>query len=166
MSYQPPPPIDLPPPPAYAPPPGPAPAGLGRAEIERKVSGPATALLVTAIIGILLAVAGIAMSLLGMGMAGLGGGMEGFGGQEVPSWLVPMMSGTFQLVGNLIGIAIGCLILFAALQMKKLKNWGLAMAGSVVAMIPCLSPCCVLGLPFGIWALVVLLKPEVKASFS
>jgi hypothetical protein len=33
-------------------------------------------------------------------------------------------------------------------------------------MIPCISPCCLLGLPIGIWALVVLLKPEVKAAFT
>jgi hypothetical protein len=32
-------------------------------------------------------------------------------------------------------------------------------------MIPCLSPCCCLGLPIGIWALVVLLDNNVKASF-
>jgi hypothetical protein len=35
----------------------------------------------------------------------------------------------------------------------------------VVAMVPCLSPCCILGLPLGIWALIVLMKPEVKSSF-
>ncbi len=34
------------------------------------------------------------------------------------------------------------------------------------AMIPCVSPCCLLGLPLGIWALIVLVKPEVKAAFQ
>ena len=32
-------------------------------------------------------------------------------------------------------------------------------------MVPCISPCCLVGLPIGIWALVVLNKPEVKGSF-
>jgi hypothetical protein len=27
------------------------------------------------------------------------------------------------------------------------------------------SPCCFIGLPIGIWALIVLAKPEVKAAF-
>lgn len=37
---------------------------------------------------------------------------------------------------------------------------------AILAMIPCVSPCCLLGLPLGIWALIVLLKPEVKAAFQ
>jgi hypothetical protein len=49
--------------------------------------------------------------------------------------------------------------------MKKLESYGLAMAASIIAMIPCVSPCCLLGLPIGIWALVVLMKPEVKSAF-
>jgi hypothetical protein len=50
--------------------------------------------------------------------------------------------------------------------MQKLSNHGLAMAAAIVAMIPCFSPCCLLGLPFGIWALVMLNKPEVRSQFS
>jgi hypothetical protein len=49
--------------------------------------------------------------------------------------------------------------------MQQLTSHGLAMAAAIIAMIPCFSPCCVLGLPFGIWALVVLSKPEVKSQF-
>jgi len=51
------------------------------------------------------------------------------------------------------------------LKMKKLENYGLAMTASILAMIPCLSPCCLIGLPIGIWAVVVLSKPEVKSAF-
>jgi hypothetical protein len=50
--------------------------------------------------------------------------------------------------------------------MRKLESFGLCMTASILAMIPCLSPCCILGLPFGIWALVVLNKPEVKSAFQ
>jgi hypothetical protein len=39
------------------------------------------------------------------------------------------------------------------------------MAAAIMAMIPC-NCCCLLGLPFGIWALVMLMKPEVKSQFS
>src|SRR5205807_7261566 len=59
-------------------------------------------------------------------------------------------------------LGIGVLIIVGAQRMKNLQSHGMAMAASIVAMIPCISPCCLLGLPFGIWALIILLKPEVK----
>ena len=51
------------------------------------------------------------------------------------------------------------------LKMKSLESYSLVMTVSVIAMIPCFSPCCLIGLPIGIWALVVLSKPEVKSAF-
>jgi hypothetical protein len=42
----------------------------------------------------------------------------------------------------------------------------LCIAASIVAMIPCVSPCCCIGLPVGIWALVVLSKGDVKDHFN
>lgn len=64
----------------------------------------------------------------------------------------------FMVVGALF-------VLYAALQMRQLKNWPLSMAGAIVALVPCFA-CCCLGLPVGIWALVVLNKPEVRAAFT
>ena len=70
------------------------------------------------------------------------------------------------IVFRVIGILVCIFIFYSALKMKKLENYGLCMGASIVAMIPCISPCCLIGLPIGIWALVVLNKPEVKASFT
>ena len=67
-------------------------------------------------------------------------------------------------IGGVIGILLSGLIFIGAMKMKKLESHGLAVAASIVAMIPCLSPCCLLGLPIGIWAAVVLFKPEVKSA--
>lgn len=64
-----------------------------------------------------------------------------------------------------LGIAFGIVVLIGAIKMKNLKSYGLSMAAAIIAMLPCISPCCVLGLPFGIWAIVVLVDPEVKAAF-
>ena len=36
---------------------------------------------------------------------------------------------------------------------------------AVLALIPVTSVCCVPGIPIGIWALVVLHQPEVRAAF-
>jgi hypothetical protein len=37
---------------------------------------------------------------------------------------------------------------------------------SILAAAPCLSPCCLFGLPIGIWSIVVLMNDNVKRSFS
>jgi hypothetical protein len=56
--------------------------------------------------------------------------------------------------------------LFAAIQMVRVRTWGLAFAGCIVVALPITSSaCCILTLPFSIWAIVVLLKPEVRAAF-
>jgi hypothetical protein len=49
--------------------------------------------------------------------------------------------------------------------MKRLENHGMSMAAAIIAMVPCISPCCLIGLPIGIWALTVLNDPSVKAAF-
>jgi predicted lysophospholipase L1 biosynthesis ABC-type transport system permease subunit len=76
-----------------------------------------------------------------------------------------MFSGTVAVVSSIVAILVSGLILFGAIKMKRLESYGLAMAVSIIAMIPCFSPCCLIGLPIGIWAMVVLSKPEVKSAF-
>jgi hypothetical protein len=66
----------------------------------------------------------------------------------------------------LFAMALNALILFGAVQMMRLRSWGFAMAAAIVAMIPISSSaCCIFTLPVGIWALMVLKRPLVKASF-
>ena len=63
----------------------------------------------------------------------------------------------------------GCLNLLAIIggfSMRRLGSYGLSMCGAIVSLIPCAVACCPLvGIPVGLWALVVLLRPEVKAAF-
>jgi hypothetical protein len=33
-------------------------------------------------------------------------------------------------------------------------------------MIPCVSGCCFLGIPIGIWAIITLGNPDVKVAFA
>jgi predicted PurR-regulated permease PerM len=77
-----------------------------------------------------------------------------------------MMSGGIGIVTSLIGLAMAVVVFMGASKMKNLQSYGFAMAATVIAMIPCIGPCCILGLPIGIWALVILLKPEVKGAFQ
>ena len=126
------------------------------------VQGPAIGLIVTAGLGFILGALGIVMNLAGVTMGAMGGQQQS---QEVPAW-VNMMSGGLGIVSSLLGIVMSVVILMGALKMKKLENYTFAIIATVVAMVPCISPCCFVGLPIGIWALVVLNKPEVKGAFE
>jgi len=57
-------------------------------------------------------------------------------------------------------------IMVCGVQMMKLKSWGMAVAGSVLAMLNFGSCCCALGIPVGIWSLSVLMSPNVISIFS
>ena len=54
--------------------------------------------------------------------------------------------------------------IFAALKMKQLEAYGLAIAASILAIL--ISPSSVIGLPIGIWSLVVLSRADVRAAFA
>ena len=123
-----------------------------------RVSTPATALIVLSILGIGGQLFGILVALVNMFM-GVGRFPQA---QDVPELVIePAMAIGF---GGL-GLALSALVLVGALNMKRLESYSLAMAGAIVSVIPCLAPCCVFSLPFGIWALVVLSDPRVRAAF-
>lgn len=56
--------------------------------------------------------------------------------------------------------------LLAGIKLMSLSSPGLVTFGAILSLLPCLSGCCVLGLVFGIWAMVAMSKPEVKAGFA
>lgn len=74
----------------------------------------------------------------------------------------PVMSFLFHLPFFI----LNGLVFFGALKMKNLQSYGLAMTAAIISVIPCCGPCCCLAIPVGIWALVVLRKPEVRAAFT
>ena len=53
------------------------------------------------------------------------------------------------------------------IRMMALKSYGLVVCGAVSVIIPCISAtaCCGAGEAIGIWAIVVLLNEQVRASF-
>src|SRR5262245_46256319 len=123
-----------------------------------RVKGPAITLIVITALGILGQIGSMIANLAGMRS------MPSDLPPEAERW-VSMMSGGLGIVATLLCLAIGGLIIFGAMKMMNLQSYGLAMAASIVAMVPCLSPCCCLGLPVGIWSIVVLSNAEVKAAF-
>lgn len=63
-------------------------------------------------------------------------------------------------------VLVNAFLIFGGVQMMRLKTWGVAVAASIVAMLNFGTFCCVLGLPVGIWSLVILMLSEVKAAFD
>ena len=149
--YPPPPPPTSPPPPPVTPAAPPA----------TQVQGPALGLMITAAIGICLGLLSLAGHLFGMGM----GSLQNFGSSGPGARYMQYMSGGIGIVFAIICLAVSAFIIWAAMQMKQLRGWNMSLAASILAMIPCIGPCCLVGIPIGIWSLIVLMKPEVKAAF-
>jgi hypothetical protein len=138
-------------------------ASGGRDAVLQLVKGPAIGLKVTAILGLVLMAAGLVMNIMTLG------GFQIFPQQiNDPQMqkLLSSLSGGLGIVQGIIGGVVGVIVLIGAAKMQKLQSYQFALTASIVAMVPCISPCCVFGLPFGIWALVVLNKPEVKSQFN
>ena len=61
-----------------------------------------------------------------------------------------------------------CLILIAvgAAKMGHLESRTMGRIGAVLACIPLVTPFGIMGIPFGIWSLVLLRDPEVAKAFD
>lgn len=134
----------------------------GSGSAQQAVSGPSTALLVCGILNVVLMLISIVANVTGM-TAGPKPPPGAKGADDAQ--MIAMFSGTMGIVFNLLGLAANVVIILASQKMKAMQSYGLAMTGSILAVIPCLS-CCITGIPIGIWCIVTLNKPEVKSSFS
>ena len=82
-----------------------------------------------------------------------------------PSSVMLVLGLTALLAVLLASLTPGILTIFAALKMKRLQAYGPALAASILAILT--SPIsCLIGLPIGIWALIVLCQREVRAAFA
>jgi hypothetical protein len=158
-------------PPVVAPPPA-APAPIAslaggpdagaHARAKEAVSGPAIGLMVTAGLGVAASLVGLVLTLARWGAAPDMPGMD----PQMARMIQAFAYGPVGVVTKIVGLALSFFVFYGAMKMQKLAGYGFALAAAIVAMIPCFSPCCLIGLPIGIWALVVLNKPEVKSQFE
>jgi hypothetical protein len=118
---------------------------------QQAVQGPALAFMIVGGVDLLLQVVGILWLAFVLAT------------QHVPSEAYPQLIG--QMIGSMIGIAVSAFLIYAGMQTKQLKNYNLAFAAAVLCCIPCFV-CCLWGLPVGIWSILTLNKPEVKAAFT
>ena len=161
------------------------PSAVDPQSLRSKVQSPAIALIVTAVVGIGLSITMIQNYFQIKSMEPMIQDMGRFGerqpgadpehAQQVRESMdqfssmmssMTSSSATMSLVTGLLGIVTGGVVFAGAISMMSLRRYPLAIAATVLAMLPMVSPCCFLGLPFGIWSLVVLLQPDVRAAFS
>lgn len=137
-----------------------------------KVNAPAIGLIIAGAINVLATLLGVVNNLRAM-MGGVAADLQPQQADALqdagfdPAQLMQMMQGfgAVGLVLNVIQLLAAGVIIMGALKMKNLESFGLAMTAAILAMIPCISSCCLVGLPIGIWAIVVLNSADVKAAF-
>jgi predicted Ser/Thr protein kinase len=112
-------------------------------QVQFQVKGPAAGIVVTAIV--MLIELGYLLLEIGPGAA-----LDPIG---------------IRVLVALAGISLAGLMIAGAVSMARLKGYGLAMVAIILAMIP-IACHGLIGLPFGIWALIVLWRPEVRAAFA
>lgn len=139
----------------FQPPMGGAPQGDPRS----MVSGPAIGLMVLGGLAIFVELMLLLLRILGTGLSVLG---SASGGDAA----VGVFSGAVGIVFSILAIAVSAFLIYSAMKMKNLQSYNLAMGGAIVAMLPCIGPCCLFGMPLGGWALYMLTRPEVKNAFN
>lgn len=88
-----------------------------------------------------------------------------------------LMRESAEMAGNprsLFNLAQVFIVFFATLfitfglwRMRQLRSWELGIAASIMMMLPCtFHYCCIVGLPLGIWSLVLLNKDYIKDAFQ
>src|SRR5437762_7089842 len=124
--------------------------------------------------GLLLAAAMALIAVAGVGLAiSLYNFAFSFGQPHVdpsaPEFVQNFQRGTVGPVATALqgGFAmLNVLIIVCGVQMMKLQSWGMAVTGSILAMLNIGSCCCVAGIPVGLWSLAVLMSPDVITIFS
>jgi hypothetical protein len=135
----------------------------------QRVKGPAIALKVTAILNIILAAWSLVrMAIFPLKMQQFNSALQQLNNPQLEQLFQKWMHMTYGPLGavdSLFGLGLSVLILIGAARMQSLRSYEFALTAAILAMVPCLTPCCLIGLPFGIWAVVVLSRAGVKSQF-
>ncbi|UCG58802.1 MAG: serine/threonine protein kinase [Phycisphaerales bacterium] len=121
--------------------------------IRERLWIPAAGLIVAGIINCLGVAGALMAALVHLIRGGLSGSMFGF------------LPGAVELGVVVAAAAHGACVVLGGWNLMQLRSHRLALVGTILAMIP-FFPGAIVGLPMGIWALVVMTKDEVKAAFG
>ena len=140
-----------------------------RAAALQKVKTPAVALKITAILNLVLGVWSLVrMTVFHPNLQEFHSQLQQLNNPQLEAlaqkW-IQMAYGPLGIVSSLFGLALSVLILMGAARMQSLRSYEFSVTAASLAMVPCMTPCCLLGIPLGIWALSVLRQPGVKSQF-
>ena len=128
--------------------------------VAAQVKPPAIGLIVVGVINLLLGLMAVLSLLLRLT------------GRSVQPTLIADGSAAYrtgQVMAQLvfiISLVVAPFVIKGAVDMLRGRKYSSAKMAAILAMIPMTSCCFLLGAPFGIWALIVLSKPEVKTFFE
>lgn len=126
---------------------------------QGKVAGPAMALIVVSAISLVLLVLALLFDVWFL-LSGHAAAAAARRGTSEESAVVVRIVWSLAMLANNVGI------LFGAVQMRGLQSLAFSRIACVLALIPCLGPCFIIGVPFGIWGLIALSDPKVKRGFD
>lgn len=131
--------------------------------VEDKVKAPGIILMVVAGLNLLLQLAQIAYYgvIMVVGLTAQSQNTSSSGGEEE---LFLVLYIAVMIVFALFAMAWNGFIGYAGWKMTRLESYNIALAGSILAIIPCFG-CCLLNMPAGIFALVMINDPAVKEAF-
>jgi hypothetical protein len=143
----------------------------GRATALEKVKAPAIGLIVTAAVNIILCVWSLFSRPDAEQIQEFNTKIQQLNNPQIEQIFhkgIAMLNGPLAIANGIFELAISTLILIGAIKMLSLRSYGFAFAAAVLAVLPCVTPCCgfLIGIAFGIWSLIVLNKPEVKSHFK
>lgn len=136
--------------------------------MQNKVLGPAIGLIVLGVLGIFLV---IPEFMIGFADPAMFDELDLPVDEEILDQLkqaLRMRIENTSVTWNVVLIVLDIFIVVAGVQMLSLKSWTMAVVANILLMITCLFQCCCcpLGLPIGIWGLIVLFDSNVKQAFE
>ena len=137
--------------------------GFGHAgppNVSGKVLPPAIALLIVAVVGLMASLFNFVFALIAAPPQ-----ID----PNVPEFVQQMQANSVGPVAAAIQgifVVIYAFIIVCMIQMIRMASWTMALIGTILAMISFGSCCCILGLPFGIWSLVILMQADVRQAFE
>ena len=143
------------------------PSGGGTEAAPSAVKAPAILMIVTAALSLLHALYSMFI-IFQMPMEDILRQVEKQMGKPFPMQLPVAVIKTVSVATGAIPLVCAIVTLFAGGQFLSLRRRGLVMTGAILMMVPCCGvsgPVCFLGLPVGIWSVLVISRVDVRSAF-
>ncbi|MFP6613827.1 MAG: hypothetical protein VB835_16065 [Pirellulales bacterium] len=132
---------------------------------KQKVRRPGVALLVVGVFGLLGMGAYLVLTAFAMSVPG-NPAAAGPPANAAEAERIGYYVGFYGAIGGMcLQAAAQIIVIFGGINLIQMKGRGIAMTACIVSLIPGASACFLLGIPFGIWGLVVLNDAEVRQVF-